>query len=290
VATGIEADVQHRPIAKPQSESIKAPTGAQSLEQRHSLPMPRNTAGAIAATAFNPVHAWQSEIAQSGIAQVQAEESIEDRLLEARKIAARVAAQSGAQEGLRANAPPMRQEIRANSSSIFGDEGGRADQALDLGLVGRPLMSEFDKSRFDAASEPRRSLVRGQAPEKKKKSPLSFLGDIGIPGFGSTVNPTGTSKRDRMRDDTALTPRQNRQAPVIGGGLPVARDSFAQEAAEGAEEARKRRMLAARLPANPSQANGPATPSRSSQQPASLTGNSEEDQLEIPAFLRRQVN
>jgi cell division protein FtsZ len=295
VATGIEADAQHRPIAKPQNETIKASAGTQSLEQRHSLPMPRNMTGAIATTTFNPVHAWQSEIAQSGIAQTGftqplADESIEDRLLEARKIAARVAAQSGAQEGLRANAPPMRQDMRANASSIFGDEGGRSDQAIDLGLVGRPLMSEFDKARFDAASEPRRSSAGGQAPEKKKKSPLSFLGDIGIPGFGSTNNPTGTSKRDRMRDDTALTPRQNRQTPAIGGGLPIARDSFVQDTAEGAEDARKRRMLAARLPASPSQTNGPATPSRSSPQPTPFTGNSEEDQLEIPAFLRRQVN
>jgi cell division protein FtsZ len=228
VATGID------------TEAMRSGAGRDSPVARESI--------APAPVSSNVVHALQAEIAQSSLA-APAPEEISD----ARKVAARVAQETAAQQALSPGFPPEPLDL---------DDG--EDQGPDPREQAR--LAAITRTRAQAARE----LDQAAKQSSKRKSALGFMLDIGKSSFGFGANPSQSAIRTPV-PEIAPAKRRLLAAPQHTGG---SEDDPSMRAV--AQRQHERRGGVSRI----------APPTLETPGIADESG----DQLEIPAFLRRQAN
>ena len=201
--------------------------------------------------AVNPVHALQAEIAQTHSAQQQAD--ADERILaDARQIAARVAADQGALSALPGSIAAGRTDINATTLDLSGYEGSILPGMDNSRYAGRAIRPELQ----DAHADP------------KKKSALSILAELGRVSLGLG----GVGKTEPQVGD----PSSTRKAKLINADQGLERPS--------------REMKGQRATPPAAGQAGPNPYSGSSGRLPSSHYEVTDDQLEIPAFLRRQSN
>jgi cell division protein FtsZ len=237
VATGIETEALRAPM--PASKTAIAAAARAS-----------DTGSAASPIAGNGVHVLQNELAQSGLAQPNAAAAQtpgeEAALLEARKVAARVAAESAAQAQL----PPaaIRSARQAPAFDLTGHEAPDGDGRFD--------------PRFGGHHAPRGYPAPEPAAEPKKKSALEFILGMGRSGLGIGTSPA------------APATRREAAQPVVRRMLPPPAPLSVNPTPPLTTPPR----LTAAKPGTPAVA------------PSAGGFEVKDDQLEIPAFLRRQAH
>jgi cell division protein FtsZ len=228
VATGID------------TETLRSSHGRDAITVKQDAPAPQPSS--------NVVHALQAEIAQSALAAPPP-----DEISEARRVAAKVALETSAQQSLTPaqTIPPLELE----------DED---DQGPDPREQAR--LAAITRTRAQAARE----LDEAAKAAPKRKSALGFMLDIGKSSLGFGAPPSQPSIRTAT-PEIASPHRRLLPAPgsdMRGRDVPGTRGVAP----------RQQERIASGARVTPPAIETPNAPDESG------------DQLEIPAFLRRQAN